>query len=69
MRKIVRDERDDWDADGDADRQSKALAAFAFILVLAFLGFYLVIHLRAVGKVEDCLLAERNNCDALIDAP
>lgn len=69
MRKILRDEPEDWDADGDAERQTKALAGVAFILALAIVGFYLVIHLRAVAKVEDCLLAQRSNCDALIGSP
>jgi hypothetical protein len=69
MRKIVRDDREQWGKDWDAERQTKALAAFALILALAIIGFYLIIHLRAVGKVEDCLLAQRNNCDATIDSP
>lgn len=69
MRKLVRDDREPWNEDDDAERQTKALAAFALILALAILGFYLVIQLRAVGTVEDCLLAQRNNCDALIGAP
>lgn len=65
MRKPLPDERDDW----DAERQTKALAGFALILVLALLGFYLVVHLRTVGKIEDCLLAQRSNCDALVGPP
>jgi hypothetical protein len=69
MRKIVRDEREHWDEDWDAERQTKALAGFALILALAILGFYLVVHLRAIGRIEDCLLAQHNNCDALIASP
>lgn len=68
MRKLVQDDREPWDEDDDAERQTKALAAFALILALAVLGFYLIVQLRAVGKVEDCLLAQHNDCDALIDA-
>jgi hypothetical protein len=69
MRKIVRDDREQWDEDWEAERQTKALAAFVLILALAIVGFYLIIHLRAVGKVEDCLLARHSNCDALIASP
>jgi hypothetical protein len=71
MRKILRDDRDewrddDWEVDWDAERQTKALAGLALTLALALIGFYLVIHLRALASIEDCLLAQRNNCDALI---
>jgi hypothetical protein len=77
MRKILRDAhddgRDEWedrgDADADAERQTKALAGLALILALALIGFYLIIQLRAVAGIEDCLLAQRNNCDALINSP
>ncbi|HEX4192498.1 MAG TPA: hypothetical protein VHY80_05345 [Stellaceae bacterium] len=70
MRKILRDQRDEWpdgeDIDDDAERQTKALAGLAFVLALALGGCYLVIHLRAVAQIEDCLLAQHTNCDALI---
>src|SRR5581483_2175076 len=77
MRKILRDAHhdghddwNDWDVDGDADaeRQTKALAGLALILALALIGFYLIIQLRAVASIEDCLLAQRNNCDGPIDS-
>ena len=73
MRKILRDAHDDGrderDVDWDAERQTKALAGLALILALALIGFYLIIQLRAVAGIEDCLLAQRSNCDALIDSP
>jgi hypothetical protein len=69
MRKILPEEREDASADWDAERQTKALAGFVLILALAIVGFYLVIHLRAVGRIEDCLLAQRSNCDALLGLP
>jgi len=69
MRKILRDHRRDWDVDEDAERQTKALAGLALILALALLGSYLIIQLRAVAQLEDCLLAQRDNCDSLINAP
>jgi hypothetical protein len=58
--------RDEDDPGSDADRQTKALAGLAFLLVLAIFGFYLIVHLRLIGKVEDCLLAQHTNCDALL---
>jgi hypothetical protein len=68
MRKMVRpQDREHWDADDDAERQTKALAAFALILALAILGFYLVMHLREIGQIQDCLLAQHTDCDALLD--
>ncbi len=70
MRKTLRDEHDDWpddwSADDDAERQTKALAGLALILALALAGCYLVIHLRAVAQMGDCLLAQHTNCDTLI---
>jgi hypothetical protein len=54
------------DPELDADRQTKALAGLAFTLALAVFGFYLIVHLQRIGRVEDCLLAQRNNCDALL---
>ena len=56
------DDGGDW----DAERQTKALAGLAFVLALAILGIYLVIHLQKIGQVEDCLLAHHTNCDALL---
>ncbi|HEY3920295.1 MAG TPA: hypothetical protein VGL83_21085 [Stellaceae bacterium] len=69
MRKFLGDDRERRGAEWDAERQTKALAAFALILALALLGCYLVSHLRAVGQIEDCLLAQRSNCDSLVDPP
>jgi hypothetical protein len=70
MRKSLRDEhddrQDDSDVDDDTERQTKALAGLALTLTLALLGCYLVIHLREAGQIEDCLLAQHSNCDALI---
>lgn len=69
MRKFLGDDRERWNAEWDAERQTKALAGLALILALALLGCYLVIHLRAVGQVEDCLLAQHSDCDSLVDQP
>jgi hypothetical protein len=71
MRKILRHDHDNWqderDVDYDSERQTKALAGLALTLALALIGCYLVIHLRAVGQIEDCLLAQHSHCDSLID--
>jgi hypothetical protein len=53
----------------DAERQTKALSGLALILALAVVGFYLVVHLHKIGQIEDCLLAQRSNCDALLSSP
>lgn len=66
MRKSLGDEREPWDADWDAERQTKTLAALALVLALALCGCYLVIHLRAAGQFENCLLARHSNCATLI---
>jgi len=72
MRKILRDDHDEWpddcDVDDGAERQTKALAGLALTLALALIGCYLVIHLRAVAQIEDCLFAQHSNCDSLIDS-
>lgn len=57
---------DDSGGDWDAERQTKALAGLAFVLALAILGIYLVIHLQKIGRIEDCLLARHTNCDMLL---
>ena len=60
-------DHDNFRRQQDADRQTKALAGLAVVLALAFLALFVFQHLRAEGELEDCLLAGRSNCDALID--
>jgi hypothetical protein len=55
------------DDDEERARQTCGLAGVAIVLLLALVGSYLVASLRKEGEIEDCLLAHRNNCDALID--
>jgi len=62
MRRLDRDERDEEDA-----RETRGLLALAFVLALALVASYLVDQLRKEGIIEDCLLAGRVNCDALLD--
>ena len=60
-------DRDDVHRQQEADRQTKALAGLAVVLALAFVALFVIQHLKAEGEIEDCLLAGRANCDALID--
>ncbi len=53
--------------DPDAERQTRSLAGLAVVLALAVAALFLVQHLRREGQIEDCLMAGRSNCDALID--
>jgi hypothetical protein len=53
-------------AQQDADRQTKALAGLAIVLALAFVALFVIQHLKTEGEIEDCLLAQRVDCDALI---
>jgi len=51
------------------DRQTKALAGLAIILALAAGALFLFQHLKKAGELEDCLMAGRTNCDAMVDHP
>lgn len=57
--------------DGDkseADRVTASLAGLAAALLLVVLGLTLIHHLYDEGRVEDCLMAGRINCDQLVAA-
>jgi hypothetical protein len=49
----------------EADRFTRSLAGFAVALLLGILGFYLIVQLRLISKVEDCLLQGRLNCERI----
>jgi hypothetical protein len=51
-----------------ADRQSASLAGLAVALLLVVIGLFLVRELHAKSAIEDCLLAGRSNCDAVVTA-
>ncbi len=55
------------DDDEQRARQTRGLAALALVLLLALVASYLILRLRQEGIIEDCLMAQRLNCDALID--
>ena len=65
MRK--RPDEDERDRQQDADRQTKALAGLAIVLALGLVALFVIQHLKTEGEIEDCLLAQRTNCDALIE--
>jgi len=57
MRWRTREEREEDDV-----RFTVSLAALAFTLVLALVGLYLLDALNAEGRLEDCMMQGRNNC-------
>jgi hypothetical protein len=50
------------------DRQTASLAGLAIALALVVVGVFLVHELHAKSMVEDCLLANQLNCDAVAAA-
>ena len=54
---------DDFDS---ANRQTASLAGLAVALLLVVVGLFLIHALHEKTRVEDCLLAGRLNCDALV---
>jgi hypothetical protein len=50
----------------DDSRRTRSLAGLAIILALAVIAFFLIERLKKEGEIEDCLLAGRTNCDALV---
>lgn len=49
-----------------AERQTASLAGIVIVLLLLVGGLFLVQQLRRSTSIEDCLLAGRANCDALV---
>ncbi len=49
----------------EANRQTASLAAIAVILALLTGGLFLVHTLRVASAVEDCLMANRRDCDSV----
>lgn len=56
------------EARDEADRQTTSLAAVAVILALLTIGLFLVHTLRHTALVEDCLMANRRDCDSVARA-
>jgi hypothetical protein len=49
-----------------ANRQTASLAGLAVVLLLVVLSLELVHVLSASAAIEDCLLAGRRDCDAMM---
>ena len=60
---------DDEGEEAGANRQTASLAGLALILLLVVLGLGLTHVLRHKAAVEDCLMAGRTNCAALLEQP
>jgi hypothetical protein len=56
------------DDDTQANRQTASLAGLAVALLLIVVGLFLVRTLHHACAVEDCLLAGRSDCAALVAA-
>jgi hypothetical protein len=51
----------------DADRRTAGLAAIVVVLLLLIGGLLLTQTLRKKSQLEDCLMAGRRDCDALVN--
>ena len=49
-----------------ADRQTASLAGLAVTLLLIVVSLFLLRQLQITSRVEDCMLANRINCDMLV---
>jgi hypothetical protein len=51
----------------DADRRTAGLAAIVVVLLLLIGGLILTKTLHRKSQLEDCLMAGRRDCDALLN--
>ncbi|HTV36819.1 MAG TPA: hypothetical protein VMF12_10345 [Xanthobacteraceae bacterium] len=51
------------DRDGQEANRRRSLVALGVVVVLFVVGWILVHELYAGGKLEDCLLSGRTNCE------
>ena len=65
MSKIYRLIYTDTDRE-DADRRTLSLAGLAISLLVVVICVFLLKQLHSKSTLEDCLMAGRYNCDALI---
>jgi hypothetical protein len=54
------------DDQAEQNRLTLSLAGLAVALALVIIGLSLFTHLRDKARIEDCLLAGRLNCDAVL---
>ena len=64
MRRVTADLPEDEQA--EANRITASLAGLALALVLVVIGLFLVQNLTSKSRLEDCLLAGRSDCDAMM---
>jgi hypothetical protein len=62
--------RQPWQPDNEArieaNRQTSGLAGVAIVLLLLVAGLFLVHALHDKGRIEDCLMAGRLDCDLVL---
>ena len=63
---MTRPSSSDHDRQTEANRTTRSLAALAMVLFLVVVGLLLVERLTSKSHLEDCLLAGRSNCAALL---
>ena len=54
------------DEAAEENRLTASLAGLAVALLVVVAGLFLIQHLRDKAWVEDCLMAGRSNCDAVL---
>lgn len=54
------------DEAAEENRLTASLAGLVVALMVVVAGLFLVQHLRDKARIEDCLLAGRSNCDAVM---
>ncbi len=54
------------EARNEADRQTTGLIGVAIVLLVLIAGLFLIHTLYDKSKIEDCLMANRNDCDRLV---
>ena len=62
MRRITAEDVDQ----SEDNRVTASLAAMAFALFLVVVSLFLIHQLAHKGRLEDCLLSGRLNCDAIL---
>ena len=66
IRAPLEDARHGEDDQAEENRVTTSLAGLAVLLALVIVGLALFTQLRDKAQVEDCLLAGRLNCDAVL---
>jgi hypothetical protein len=58
---------EDHDPDREGPSRNATLAAVVLLVLLGLAGYWLATVLRQQGRIEDCVLARRANCNALVE--